>query len=731
MNFHVLNGATLNGSRVGAILAAAAILCSASVSVVGAKQQDALAPTSSSCQISASAIRVSGAQAALLTEGLLAASPRQTRAAIADAGGSASVRAFVLREASGFSVVNCTASVVAIPASTLGSSSISGGASLASEATKIQHGRAFAQAGCAVDASGIVVTRYVLSDGGPCAATLRIEPAINGVSYSYTDIKASGGINILAVGLVSRNVRASIYGSMDAVASATHIKPGSGTVETVGALFVASPHIEAVSRASAEAACVVTASGDRVLKPMASASCSSIVSATARQRHGSSAAAAACSASLSAAGQVRRVGRLTGSGSAEMSAAAVRIIAPEIVAGGAAGLVARAERSTHSSGEFAGLAIIEDVDSTVFRLCSASIDVGAGVVVRAIRILPSGAEEHLDVEASSALAADASVTRMVEVADAGGSADISAECLRTAFVGALVDVTCFVDADPVRTTFSSGDFVGTSVMEAALGLTERIAEANAGCSAGIEADAVRFAMPITDNDIACLAAIDAQPFVTRPAASSLTGFADVHAQALRTVRAAASIVSAGFGLDADADVYRSWLSNVHGSAIIAADAVRVVVAAVDSSSASSAAIATTPVVTRMASAPVSCIADVLANQLRTTPASAAVLVDLWPVDAEATVYRVANAAASGGALISVVSDRRTAGAANVDASTSVSASPALVIFARAFVSMYIEIDADTISNPGSLDPQDRTFIRPSAEVLFIRPQQETIFRRAA
>lgn len=648
MNFHVLNGATLNGSRVGAILAAAAILCSASVSVVGVKQQDALAPTSSSCQISASAIRVAGAQAALLTEGLLAASPRQTRAASADAGGSASVRAFVLREASGFSVVNCTASVVAIPASTLGSSSISGGASLASEATKIQHGRAFAQAGCVVDASGPVVTRYVLSDGGPCAATLRIEPAINGVSYSYTDIKASGGISILAVGLVSRNVRSSIYGSMDAVASATHIKPGSGTVETVGAMFVASPHIEAVSRASAEAACVVTASGDRVLKPIASVSCSSIVSATSRQRHGSSAAAAACSASLSAAGQVRRVGRLTGSGSAEMSAAAVRIIAPEIVAGGVASLVARAERSTHSSGEFTGRAIIDDVDSTIFRLCSASIDVGAGVVVRAIRILPSGAEDLIDVEASSALAADASVTRMVEVADAGGSADISAECLRTAFVDALVDVTCFVDAAPVRTTFSGGDFVGSSVMEAALGLTERIAEANAGCSAGVEADAVRFAMSITDNDIACLAAIDAQPVVTRPAASSLTGFADVHA-----------------------------------------------------------------------------------DQLRTAPASAAVLIDLWPLAAEATVYRVANAVASGGALISVVSDRRTAGAANVDASTSVSASPALVIFARAFVSVYIEIDADTISNPGSLDPQDRTFIRQSAEVLFIRPQQETIFRRAA
>lgn len=562
MNFHVLNGAALNGSRVGAILAAAAILCSASVSAVGTRQQDALAPTSSSCQVSASAIRIAGAAASVLTEAQFAASIQYTQAAFAAAGGSANVQAFVLREALGFSVVACTANITAIPASVLGSAAWSGGAMVVADATKIQPGRSFASADAAVDVLQPVVTRYVVAIGPSCAAYVRAEPAINGTAFSYSDIEASAGADVDVDGLVLRYGGASISGASDVVVTAAHVKPSSSAADGSGVVVVAAPFIESKVLSYAEATGDVAATAERVLMPSALMAGSSSMSATAKQRHGSAVVVLSGGASTLAAGQVRRLVQSHGSiGTASVLVSGVRVALPFAELDAALAIDADATRTTEGFGGFSCQAIIDDAQAVVDRTAIASISASVDIAADATRAAPGEA-----------------VLRI-------GSAAVSAEALVSRMVSALVD-----------------------------------------------------------GDSSCIAHASRNAMVTANAVTS----AELSAAPLRTTTGASDIDTPGGAVDADATVIRGCLAELSGGASI---------------------------------------------------------------DAQASRFSYASVLAGG--------------------SVEILAAPSRVTFATAVVAVSAAIDADTVTNPGSIDPPERTFSRPSAEVLFIRPEQETIFRRAA
>ena len=603
MNFHVLNGATLNGSRVGAILAAAAILCSASASAVGTRQQDALAPTSSSCQVSASAIRVAGAAASVLTEAQFAASTRYTQAAFAAAGGSANVQAFVLREALGFSVVACTANITAIPASVLGSAAWSGGALVTADATKIQPGRSFASADAAVDVLPPVVTRYVVAIGPSCAAHVRAEPAINGTAFSYSDIEASAGADVDVDGLVLRYGDVGISGASDVVAVATHIKPVSGAADGFGAVVVAAPFIESKVLSYAEATGDVAATAERVLMPMAFMAGSSSMSATARQRHGSVVVVLSGGASTLAAGQVHRFGQSHGSiGTASVLVFGVRVALPFAELDAALAIDADAARTTEGFGGFSCQAIIDDAQAIIDRTAIASIAASADIAAESTRIAPG---EAVLWTSSAAVSAEALATRMVESSGTHCGADALALADRKAMVGALVDLSCDLDPVPLRTTAGQADIsMDHESMEA-------------------EATAIMFG----ESVVAAGVVIEPVPRVIPPS------FADVVCSS--DVAASARVLPPSF-------------------------------------------------------ATVDCSSDVAAIALRVRTAEAA-----------------------------------------VDCGVTIAPAPLRIAMVEASIDGAAEIFADTVSNPDSIDPPERTFVRPPVEAAFIRPEQETYFRRAA
>lgn len=424
----MLNGASINGGRISTILAAAAIACSATISAVGTRQQDALAPSSSSAQFTAVPTLTHSAAAAGLdgsAEVYLVTEHKQ--AAQAATGGTCSIQAFVLRAVAGSAEIAGSANIVAIPASVLGTGALGASASLTADATKIQPGRAFAPCGAEVAfESDPVATRYAIAAPIAGSAAVRVEPWLNGVAYSYADIVAGGQLTAQSAGLVFRPAVAAIDGVATTSANATHIKPGSGSADSAGVLIVGSPHIEATMQATVDGSATVVAAPDRRVIGVSAPTGTAHISAQAKQRHGSAAAAAPGSCQFTAAGLVRRfVVAQPASGTATVGASAVRILLPQGLLGAAADVSATAVRSAIGAADFtpADAELIAAADVT-YRMGFAAIDGSATADASALRI----AMLRSDIAASAEVVA-APVRRLVALALVDGSADIEADTI--------------------------------------------------------------------------------------------------------------------------------------------------------------------------------------------------------------------------------------------------------------------------------------------------------------
>lgn len=386
MNFHALNGAPLNGSRVGAILAAATILCSATVTAVGVRQRDALAPSSSSAQFTATALVTRAGGADFGGSAGFDSSTIHTQAAAADLGGTASIQAFVLRESLGFAEFICTANITAIPASILANSLVDPSASLVAEATKVQPGRSLAPASGALVSADPVVTRYVTASALLCQADLNVEPSVNGVAYSYAKISASGDLAAVADGLVMRPGSAWLMSSAQMSVVETHVKPGVAAFAAIGAILAGEPHIEVASIAAIDCASSVTAAAVRQLRPVAILAGAANISAPARQRHGSAAATVAGSAAFAAIGLARRPATSqTLSASADLLAAGTREAVPFADLHGSAVIVAAPWRITYAASSPTGTADINAASDITIREAAADIDCGVAIEDEAVR----------------------------------------------------------------------------------------------------------------------------------------------------------------------------------------------------------------------------------------------------------------------------------------------------------------------------------------------------------
>lgn len=236
MNLFALNGGTLNGSAARVLIyAAAAFACSADVSAAGVRQQDALAPLSSGAQFEASATCTRNGAAEFTSEGWLYPTASHTHVADSYIVGFADVQAFVLRQQTGQAYFEGAASVVAIPASVLGGASATASAGVSAEATKIQPGISDVSTTAVVVISVEPTVTRMVTANMPCSAGVRVEPAINGVAYSYADFTASG--ELTAAGVSYPVDAAILYAVADVEVVATHIHAGVGESIDVTAEF--------------------------------------------------------------------------------------------------------------------------------------------------------------------------------------------------------------------------------------------------------------------------------------------------------------------------------------------------------------------------------------------------------------------------------------------------------------------------------------------------------------
>lgn len=361
MNLFTINGALLNGTRLAAVAATATLVCSASLSANAGRIQDALFLSPVQATVVAQATHIqSGVSVPIAGQANVYVASTHTQQAASSLTGSSDLRVFVIRKQIGEAYLSGSSSLIVIPASTLGNATIAASVGVISNATKIQPGRSVLDTAAHVNITAEpVVIRYVASHVLTGTGRIRVEPAINGVAWSYVDINCTGGLGIQTIGLVDRKAAATLTSTAQINSLATHIKPGTvtptGTASvtmTVDPFILKGSLVEAVCSASATAQGTLRRMGVLALTGQAS------IQARATQFFGSSRATLIGSSVVSADDQMYRkvVAQITG-GTAQISATALRtqIALSNLTGTGVVQPVAR--RTTYGQASFTGLAI--------------------------------------------------------------------------------------------------------------------------------------------------------------------------------------------------------------------------------------------------------------------------------------------------------------------------------------------------------------------------------------
>lgn len=399
-------------------------------------------------------------------------------------------------------------------------------------------------------------------------------------------------------------------------------------------------------------------------------------------------AAIAAGSSITANGvRVRTAGAASIGASSVSASARTRQVAHATPAGSAT-LSAHGVRSTHGTSTPTGGALVQAEAIRVARAV-ASLDGAASMFVSSGSLTFAGA----DVVAGCQIDVGEPVFAEQGFANLGG--------------------TCWVENTDVRMAEQGqAAFGGSCSMQLWEARVNAFVAVDLSCSAEIEAEAVTLLN--AGVDVLAQSTGSAEAVVTKPAAAILESTSLVTADAWRVQLTGADfggsaqaiaqatdyerLLNAGTAstsadLTADANVTRGGLVNATGAVQIIArgtDYERLQIAALPG-----------------------CAADVSAN---------ARIFDKVTDGA-----RLACAA-----QVVVYGKLAERGAADVQAGVSVRAEAiALLSPPAAFIYGSAHITADTIANIASMDPPERTFLRPAYQADFVRPAQETEFRRAA
>lgn len=403
-----VNGNLLNGGRFALVLATATIACSAALAAQATRIQDALAPTPATGSFVAVPTHIHHTGAAFGSVGEVYPTVTHTKSAGAEITGSADFRGLLTRGVGGSASFAGYANVLAIPASVLGQANFSpASVSVLVDATKIQHGRS------ALDTTATVtlqaeplVNRVVVAEVMGASAQVYVESAVNKVGEAYAFFAATGNLQSISAGLVSRPASATLVNSAETTANATHVKHSQATYAAGGYTVVGEPYLAIGGLAYLVTNAEVTAVAIRQALPLSALGGSASASGKASVGHGSAAAAFTGSADFAVSG-VRTTSAHAGVFSeAAGSASGSRSVWPSALIASDAQLVATGVRSAMASAQVlpceATWAVVPDVtvrfgeaalsteattqaSGTAFRMATAAVAGDANAVFSSTR----------------------------------------------------------------------------------------------------------------------------------------------------------------------------------------------------------------------------------------------------------------------------------------------------------------------------------------------------------
>ena len=393
------------------------------------------------------------------------------------------------------------------------------------------------------------------------------------------------------------------------------------------------------------------------------------------------------------------------------------------------------------------IAAFMNTDPFVAIGADAAIVAGAALWADGVRVRTAGA-----TSAGASTVSASARTRQVAHATPTGSATLLASGVRSTPGESAPKGSAVVLAEPVRVArgvaalacaadmfVSSGSltFAGADV---AAGCQMNVAEpvfaeqgfADMGGSCWVENTDVRMA---EQGQAALGGSCSMQLWDARVnafVAADLLCSAEMLAEAVTLLNVDADVLGQSTGF-AEAIVTRPAAAILDSHSLVTADARRVQLTGADFGGSAEAIAQATDYEhilnagTASASAAMVADADVMRGGVATATGAVQII-------AKATDYDRLQIAALPGCTAQMAVEGKLAerGAAAVQAGVSVVADAVALLSPPAvFIHGNAHITADTIANIASMDPPERTFLRPAYQADFVRPAQETEFRRAA
>lgn len=375
-----LNAGVLNGGAGVPRIAGAADVIPAAASVSASAYVRVAMQASVLCAASVNANANVNANAAVAIAGAaeFSATAYVRQAASAQIVGSADLIGYTLRKIAASADVLCTASFVAIPASTLAQANVGGMALLAATATKMQSGAANAAATSDVTAAPRVIRNVQAAVLG--VATLRVEAKQNQLVDGFAAILGTADITLPNSGIVLRLAGTDIGGQADVQATAT--RTHSAAANVVATSFVLSDAViyKNAGAVFSVATAGVVAEATRIAMPQANVLATADLAAPARIRHAASAQVDATT-NLSASGQ-----RITAASaalvcSADTTAEGVCLKMAQAIFDCKATVTADAMTNFASTGNFMVATASVVASATVLHMAAAQISGEVAVVV--------------------------------------------------------------------------------------------------------------------------------------------------------------------------------------------------------------------------------------------------------------------------------------------------------------------------------------------------------------
>lgn len=427
-----VNGNLLNGGRFTLVLATATIACSAALAAQATRIQDALAPTPATGSFVAVPTHIHHTGATFGSVGEVYPTVTHTQSAGAGITGSADFRGLVTRGVEGSASFAGYANILAIPASVLGQANFSpASVSVLVDATKIQHGRSALDTAATVTIQAEpLVNRAVVAEVMGASAQLYAESAVNKVGEAYAYFAATGQLQSISVGLVTRPAGATLVNSAETTANATHVKHSQATYAAGGYTVVGEPYLAIGGLAYLTTGASVDGYATRQTLPLSVLDGTVAVVGAAAVRHGSAAAAFTGSAGFAVSGVRTTTAHAGVFSEAAGSASGSRSVWPSALIASAAQLGATGVRSAMASVQV--------------MPCEATWAVVPDVTVRF-------GKAALSAEATTQ--ASGTAFRMVTAAVAG-DANAVFSSTRTVFGSVVLDCLAGLAVTPIANPFS-------------------------------------------------------------------------------------------------------------------------------------------------------------------------------------------------------------------------------------------------------------------------------------